>query len=81
MERAGFGLRFSGPTFNEMAFDVGDADAVVARLAKRGVAAGVPLARWYGDDPRMNGALLCCATELHSPDEIELFARTVKESR
>jgi glycine dehydrogenase subunit 1 len=81
MERAGFGLRFSGPSFNEMAFEVGDAEEVVSRLAKRGVAAGVPLARWYGDDPRMNGALLCCATELHSPDEIELFARTVKESR
>jgi glycine dehydrogenase subunit 1 len=81
MERAGFGLRFSGPTFNEMAFDVGDADAVVARLAKRGVAAGVPLARWYGEDPKMKGALLCCATELHSPDAIDLFARTVKESR
>ena len=81
MERAGFGLRFSGPTFNEMAFDVGDADAVVTALAKRGVAAGVPLARWFGDDPRMKGALLCCATELHSPEAIELFARTVKDSR
>jgi glycine dehydrogenase subunit 1 len=81
MERAGFGLRFSGPTFNEMAFDVGDADAVIARMAKRGVAAGVPLARWYGDDPAMKGALLCCATELHSPEAIELFARTVKDSR
>jgi glycine dehydrogenase subunit 1 len=81
LERAGFGLRFSGPTFNEMAFEVGDAEAVVNRLAKRGVAAGVPLARWYGDDPRMRGALLCCATELHSPDTIELFAQTMKESR
>jgi glycine dehydrogenase subunit 1 len=81
MERAGFGLRFSGPTFNEMAFEVGDADAVVARLAKRGVAAGVPLSRWYGGDPRMKGALLCCATELHAPEAIELFARTVGESR
>ncbi|HET7752569.1 MAG TPA: aminomethyl-transferring glycine dehydrogenase subunit GcvPA [Anaeromyxobacteraceae bacterium] len=81
MGRAGCGLRFSGPTFNEAAFDVGDAEAVVAQLAKRGVAAGVPLARWYGDDPRMKGALLCCATELHTPEAIELFARTVKESR
>jgi hypothetical protein len=29
----------------------------------------------------MRGALLCCATELHSPEAIELFAQTVKEAR
>ncbi len=78
MERAGFGLRFSGPTFNEMAFEVGDAEAVVSRLAQRGIAAGAPLARWYPDDPRMKGALLCVATELHTPELIELFARSVR---
>ncbi len=78
MKRAGFGLRFSGPTFNEMAFEVGDAEAVVARLAKRGLAAGAPLARWYPDDPKMKGALLCVATELHTPELIELFAQAVK---
>ncbi|HET9599724.1 MAG TPA: aminomethyl-transferring glycine dehydrogenase subunit GcvPA [Anaeromyxobacteraceae bacterium] len=78
MRRNGFGLRFSGPTFNEMAFDVGDAEAVVARLAQRGLAAGAPLSRWYPDDPRMKGALLCVATELHAPELIDLFARAVK---
>jgi glycine dehydrogenase subunit 1 len=78
MKRAGFGLRFSGPTFNEMAFDVGDAEAVVARLAQRGIAAGVPLSRWYFDDPRAKGALLCVATELHTPELIELFAQAVR---
>jgi glycine dehydrogenase subunit 1 len=78
MGRAGFGLRFSGPTFNEMAFEVGDAEAVVARLAARGLAGGVPLARWYADDPRMKGALLCVATEAHSPELIEMFAQAVR---
>jgi glycine dehydrogenase subunit 1 len=78
MRRAGFGLRFTGPTFNEMAFEVGDAEAVVERLAGRGLAAGAPLARWYGDDPTMKGALLCAATELHSPELIELFAQAVR---
>lgn len=79
MKRAGFGLRFAGPTFNEMAFEVSDAEAVVGRLAKRGLAAGAPLARWYRDDPRMKGALLCVATELHAPELIEMFAQAVKE--
>jgi len=78
MRKAGFSLRFSGPTFNEMAFEVGDAEAVVERLARRGIAAGAPLGRWYPDDPRMKGALLCVATEVHTPELIELLAQTVK---
>jgi glycine dehydrogenase subunit 1 len=69
---------FAGPFFNEQAFDVGDAEAVVTRLAKRGIAAGLPLARWYPDHPRARGALLCVATELHSPELIQLFAQAVK---
>ncbi len=77
MKRAGHELAFSGPTFNEMAFSVGDAEGVVARLAKKGVAAGVPLARWYPDHPRAKGALLCVATELHTPEMIDLFAQSV----
>jgi glycine dehydrogenase subunit 1 len=78
MKRAGFGLRFSGPAFNEMAFEVGDAEAVVGRLAGRGIAAGAPLGRWYPGDPRMRGALLCVATEVHTPELIELFAQSVR---
>ena len=78
MGRAGFGVAFDGPAFNELAFDVGDAEAVVARLAKRGIAAGAPLGRWYPDHPKARRALLCVATELHSPELIELFAQSVK---
>ncbi len=78
MEREGFRRIFSGPTFNETAFDVGDAEATVARLAKRGILAGAPLARWYPDLPQAKGALLCVATELHTPELIELFARSVR---
>ena len=79
MKRAGFGLRFSGPTFNEMVFDVGDAEAVVERAARSaGIAAGAPLSRWYPDDPEMRAPLLCVATELHTPELIELFAQSVR---
>jgi len=69
---------FSGPVFNEQAFDVGDAQAVVARLAKKGIVAGAPLSRWYPDHPKAKGALLCVATELHSPELIDLFAKSVR---
>ncbi|HET7825108.1 MAG TPA: aminomethyl-transferring glycine dehydrogenase subunit GcvPA [Anaeromyxobacter sp.] len=78
MKRAGFERVFSGPAFNETVFDVGDAEAVVHRLAKKGIVAGAPLARWYPDLPRSKGALLCVATELHSPELIELFAQSVR---
>jgi glycine dehydrogenase subunit 1 len=78
MKRVGVAPVFSGPVFNEQVFDVGDAEAVVARLAKKGIVAGAPLARWYPDHPRAKGALLCVATELHSEELIELFARSVR---
>ena len=81
MRRAGFKLLFGGPTFNEMAFDVGDAEAVVARLAARGLAAGVALGRFYPDDPRMKAGLLCAATELHTPELIAMLAEAVREAR
>ena len=79
MGRAGASPVFSGPVFNEQAFQVGDAEAVVARLARRGIVAGAPLARWYPEAPWSKGALLCVATELHTPELIELFARAVSE--
>ena len=75
---AGLAPVFSGPTFNEAVFDVGDAEAVVQRLAKKGIVAGAPLARWYPDLPAAKGALLCVATELHTPELIELFAKSVR---
>jgi len=78
MGRAGVAPVFSGPTFNEAAFAVGDAEGVVERLARRGVAAGVPLSRWFPDDPGLKGALLCAATEVHPPELIELLAQSVK---
>jgi glycine dehydrogenase subunit 1 len=81
MTKAGFGPIHAGPFFNEQAFDVGDAEAVVTALAKRGIVAGAPLARWYPDMPRARGALLCVATELHTPELIELFARSVAQER
>jgi glycine dehydrogenase subunit 1 len=79
MGRAGFAPTFAGPVFNEQAFEVGDAEAAVARLARRGIVAGAPLARWYPERPELRGALLCCATELHTPELIQLFAQALRD--
>ncbi len=37
-----------------------------------------PLARWFPELPKAKGALLCVATELHTPELIELFAKSVR---
>jgi glycine dehydrogenase subunit 1 len=63
-----------GPYLNEFAVVVPDAGAVHARLLGRGILAGLPLARVIPDDPSLADALLVCATEVTTPDEIAAFA-------
>jgi glycine dehydrogenase subunit 1 len=63
-----------GPYLNEFAVRVPAAPAVHARLIERGILAGLPLARVLPDDPSLADALLVCATEVTTPDEIAAFA-------
>jgi glycine dehydrogenase subunit 1 len=69
----------AAPYLNEFAVRVPDAAGVHAALLQRGVLAGLLLARWYPDDPELRDALLVCATETTTPDEIERFAGTLRE--
>jgi glycine dehydrogenase subunit 1 len=68
-----------GPYLNEFAVVVPDAGAVHARLLGRGILAGLPLARVIPDDPSLADALLVCATEVTTPDEIAAFAAALGE--
>ncbi len=63
-----------GPYLNEFAVRVPDAGAVHARLLDRGVLAGLPLAPLMPGEPSLSDALLVCATEVTTPDEIGSFA-------
>jgi glycine dehydrogenase subunit 1 len=67
---AGFERVHQAPYLNEFAVRVPDAAAVHAALLSRGVLAGLPLARWYPDDPALTDALLLATTELTSDDDI-----------
>jgi len=67
-----------GAYLNEFAVAVPDALRVHAALLERGVLAGLPLARWYPDDARLRDALLVCATEVTTSDEIERFADALR---
>jgi len=66
----GYGLKVSGPTFNEFAVKVpgGDAAALAAELAKDGILAGVPLGRF---EPAWRDTLLVNVTELHRREDLD----------
>jgi len=68
-----------GPYLNEFAVRVPGAAAVHARLLKRGVLAGLPLARVVPGDPSLADALLVCATEVTTAEEIAAFAAALGE--
>jgi glycine dehydrogenase subunit 1 len=68
-----------GPFLNEFAVRVPGAAAVHARLLERGILAGLPLARVLPDDPSLADALLVCATEVTTPDEIAAFGAALGE--
>ncbi len=75
---AGAARVHDGAYLNEFAVAVPDAPRVHAALLERGVLAGLPLARWYADDERLRDALLVCATEVTTSDEIARFAEALR---
>jgi len=68
-----------GAYLNEFAVHVRDARRVHAALLEKGILAGLSLADWYPDDPALADALLVCATEVTTSDEIERFAGALRE--
>jgi glycine dehydrogenase subunit 1 len=69
-----------GAYLNEFAVRVPDAETVHARLLDDDVLAGLPLGRWYPDDPTLRDALLVCATELTTDREIDRFASALRRA-
>ena len=67
---AGYARVHAAPYLNEFAVRIPDARTAHARLLERGVLAGLPLAPWYPDDPDLADALLLCATELTTDEDI-----------
>jgi glycine dehydrogenase subunit 1 len=61
----------TAPYLSEFAVRVPRASQVHARLLERGLLAGLPLQSWYPDDPDLADALLLCATELTTDEDIE----------
>jgi glycine dehydrogenase subunit 1 len=70
----------SAPYLNEFAIRVPNAASVHARLLDQGVLAGLELVRWYPDDPELSDALLVCATELTTADDIDALVAALSEA-
>jgi glycine dehydrogenase subunit 1 len=69
----------SGAYLNEFAVRIPDAPRIHAALLERDILAGLPLADWYPDDPTLRDALLVCATEMTTSEDIERFAAALRE--
>jgi glycine dehydrogenase subunit 1 len=74
---AGIGVSrvHAGAYLNEFAIRVPNAAAVHRELLSRGVLAGLVVADAVPDEPSLGDALLVCATEITTSDEIAAFAR------
>ncbi len=68
-----------GPYLNEFAVAVPNALAVHRRLLERGFLAGLALADAEPADPSLADALLLCATEVTTSDEIARFTTAVSD--
>jgi glycine dehydrogenase subunit 1 len=68
----------SGPYLNEFAVRVPGAAEVHQRLLGRGILAGLPLARVMPEDACLADALLVCATEITTSEEIAHFADALR---
>jgi glycine dehydrogenase subunit 1 len=79
LAEAGAPRLHSGPYLNEFAVTVRNAGDVHRRLLDRGVLAGLHLATVEPDDPTLAEALLVCATEVTTPEEIAQFGRALAE--
>jgi glycine dehydrogenase subunit 1 len=77
LAQAGVPRVHSAPYLNELAVRVPDAVEVHRRLLEEGIVAGLPLAAWYPGDAELADALLLCATELTTDDDIERLAEAL----
>lgn len=74
----GISLVNTAPTFNEFTLTLpGDAGAVAQKLLQKGVAAGVPMGKWY---PEMSRAMVVTVTEKRTREEIDALASALEES-
>ncbi|HEY6928916.1 MAG TPA: aminomethyl-transferring glycine dehydrogenase subunit GcvPA [Thermoanaerobaculia bacterium] len=74
----GFRLPYTGPTFNEFVVEAPSAAlALVGRLARKGILAGVPLSRYGGPDSQ----ILVAVTEMNTREEMDRLVSELSHER
>ena len=82
LEIPGAKKTFGGNFFNEFSVSL-PCDAETLRknmLAKHNIDIGLPLGRLFPDMPELKNALLVCATETKTAEDIDRLAAAVKEA-
>jgi glycine dehydrogenase subunit 1 len=79
LSAAGFERVHTGDYLNEFAVRVPQARRVQQRLVERGFLAGLALADWYPDDETLADALLLCATEVTTEEDIASFVAALAQ--
>ena len=79
LTHAGFERVHSGDYLNEFAVRVPDARRAHAALVDRGFLAGLALADWYPEDATLADALLLCATEITTSEDVTTFVAALGE--
>ncbi len=70
----GFSMKYPGEYFNEFVTDfTGNVDNLLAGLAERGILGGYPL------EGECSGAILWCATEMNTREEMDALIHAMKE--
>jgi len=73
----GVKLAFDGPRFHEVVITLNrKVDDVLNALLKHGIVGGYDISKQY---PQLGNALLVCATEVHTSEEIAAYAKALKE--
>jgi len=71
----GVRLAFESPRFHEAVLQLDrPVPGVLESLARRGIVGGIDISSRY---PSLGHALLVCATETRSPEDIETYARAL----
>ena len=69
LKRAGWGLPFTSPTFNEFVVQLpADSDEVYRRLLEKKIIPGLPLAPYY---PELKDHYLLCVTETKTREDMD----------
>jgi glycine dehydrogenase subunit 1 len=78
LNEAGIKTAFNSDSFHEVVIRVGKpAEEVLARMAEFGVLGGYSLSRDY---PDMDDAILICATETKTPEDLERYVAVLRDS-